>query len=173
MALEHVETQAGSRRVPPDHTPRLRLKPKATPTGYVDGAWWPRSDDLTKELPDLLAVLSVRLGVIDRVSYNLSEWPTPPARFTTGGRRVRLGGFNRQPVNTVEVLGLNRARIVLLVVPPHTDPQNAHATMMAAASPGNDSLTDDLLVVSMRDREIRAERAFAEKRWNSVGSSHT
>jgi hypothetical protein len=25
-------------------TPRLRLKRKAPITGYVDGAWWPRSD---------------------------------------------------------------------------------------------------------------------------------
>ncbi len=41
------------------HTPRLRLKPKAPQSGYVDGAWWPYSDDLTAELPDLLAVLSV------------------------------------------------------------------------------------------------------------------
>ena len=58
----------------PEHTPRLRLKPKAPHSGYVDGAWWPRGDDLATELPDLLAVLSVRLGRIDRVMYNLNEW---------------------------------------------------------------------------------------------------
>lgn len=51
----------------PARTPRLRLKPKAPQSGYVDGAWWPHSDDLRSELPDLLAVLSVRLGRIDRV----------------------------------------------------------------------------------------------------------
>ncbi|WP_459956134.1 DUF5994 family protein, partial [Mycobacterium avium] len=27
----------------PARTPRLRLKPKAPQSGYVDGAWWPRS----------------------------------------------------------------------------------------------------------------------------------
>ncbi|EUA14764.1 hypothetical protein I546_0711 [Mycobacterium kansasii 732] len=43
------------------------MKPKAPTTGYVDGAWWPHGDDLPIELPDLLAVLSVRLGPIDRV----------------------------------------------------------------------------------------------------------
>ena len=42
----------------PENTPRLRLKRKAPRTGYVDGAWWPHSDDLAAELPDLLAVLS-------------------------------------------------------------------------------------------------------------------
>jgi hypothetical protein len=30
--------------------------------GYVDGTWRPRSDDLSTEFADLLAVLSVRLG---------------------------------------------------------------------------------------------------------------
>ncbi|HVW42390.1 MAG TPA: DUF5994 family protein, partial [Amycolatopsis sp.] len=39
---------------------RLRLKPKAPTTGYVDGAWWPRPRDLSAELPALLAVLAVR-----------------------------------------------------------------------------------------------------------------
>ena len=33
------------------HQLRLRLKPKAPRTGYVDGAWWPRSHDLAAELP--------------------------------------------------------------------------------------------------------------------------
>ncbi|HZQ30361.1 MAG TPA: DUF5994 family protein [Mycobacterium sp.] len=132
-------------RTPPDRTPRLRLKPKARQSGYVDGAWWPWSNDLQKELPDLLAVLSVRLGGIDRVSYNLGEWATAPTKFTTGGTKVRLGGFTHQPINTIEVLGVDRTRMALLVVPPGTDPDNAHAAMMAAASPGNDAPVDALL----------------------------
>jgi len=61
---------AGRRHTPPEHTPRLRLKPKAPLTGFVDGAWWPPSEDLTAELPDLLSVLSVRLGPISRLTYN-------------------------------------------------------------------------------------------------------
>ncbi|HUQ56340.1 DUF5994 family protein [Lentzea sp.] len=51
----------------------MRLRPKALTTGYVDGAWWPRSPDLTAGLPALLAVPAVRLGEISRVSYNLTE----------------------------------------------------------------------------------------------------
>lgn len=43
-------------------TPRFRLKSTAPGNGYVDGAWWPRSDDLMTELPDPIAVPSVRLG---------------------------------------------------------------------------------------------------------------
>lgn len=150
MALRHDQPRSGSHSAPPDHQPRLRLKPKAPQTGYVDGAWWPSSDDLTAELPDLLAVLSVRLGAIDRVIYRLGEWADAPAKFATGGRMVRLDGYRRQPTNTLEVLGVNRGKIVLLVVPANADPNDAHATMMEAASPNNDSTTDDLLVVGGR-----------------------
>ncbi|MHA7651800.1 DUF5994 family protein, partial [Mycobacterium sp. ML5] len=120
---DHID--AGRRHEPPAHTPRLRLKPKAPQSGYVDGAWWPHSDDLTAELPDLLSVLSVRLGPIGRVLYKLDDWATAPAKFETGGRTVRLDGYHRQPVNTVEILGINRNKIVLLVVSPHAEPDQA------------------------------------------------
>jgi hypothetical protein len=148
MTLLEDRTDAGQRKSPPEHTPRLRLKPKAPHSGYVDGAWWPRSDDLAAELPDLLAVLSVRLGRIDRVMYNINEWPKASRRLATGGRRVRLDGYKRQPTNTVEVLGLDRNRIALLVVPPSADPDEAHATLMAAAAPSNDTTVDSLLANS-------------------------
>ena len=150
MTLLQDRTDVGQRNSPPDRTPRLRLKPKAPQSGYVDGAWWPRSDDLAAELPDLLAVLSVRLGRIDRVMYNLNEWAKASAKLATGGRRVRLDGYQRQATNTVEVLGLNRNRIALLVVPPNADPDGVHATLMAAAAPSNDSTVDSLLMSSAR-----------------------
>lgn len=149
----------------PESTPRLRLKPKAPPTGYVDGGWWPRSDDLLKELPDLLAVLSVRLGAITRVMYNPGEWAKAGPRLLTGRRAVQLEGHGLQPVSTLEVLGINRETIMLLVVPPQTDPDNAHETMMNAARPNNASTVEDLLMVIAKDaREVRPWKAVTEER---------
>ncbi|OBB65855.1 DUF5994 family protein [Mycobacterium sp. 852014-50255_SCH5639931] len=142
--IDQVDAQR--RHVPSKHTPRLRLKPKAPASGYVDGAWWPHSDDLAAELPDLLSVLSVRLGPIGRVLYNVNEWARPPAKFLTGGRTVRLDGYRLQPVNTVEVLGLNRAKTVLLVVSSDADPDDAHAIMMTAARPSDASTVEGLLI---------------------------
>jgi len=137
----------------PDNTPRLRLKPKAPVSGHVDGAWWPRTDDLRAELPDLLAVLSVRLGAVDRVLYNLAEWAQMPKRLTTGGRAVRLDGYRLQPANTLQVLGLGREKILLLVVPPHTDPEIAHDAMMTAAAPNDATAVGDLLATGEGDAE--------------------
>lgn len=151
----------------PENTPRLRLKPKAPTTGHVDGAWWPHSDHLAGELTDLLAVLSVRLGAVDRVMYNLAEWPKVPARILSAGRPVRLDGYRRQPANTIEVLGIGRDRILLLVVPPLSDPDHAHETMMTAAAPDNASSADDLLAIGAQDREFRDRKTATEQRWMS------
>src|ERR1700736_6945801 len=92
MTRQLNRNEVGQHYTPPVHTPRLRLKPKAPRSGYVDGAWWPRSDDLAAELPDLLAVLSVRLGRIDRVLYKLTEWAKTSAKLVTGGGGGRAGG---------------------------------------------------------------------------------
>lgn len=145
MTRDKGRAISAGHRAAPVHTPRLRIKPKARMTGHVDGAWWPRSNDLPSELPDLLAVLSVRLGSVDRVMYDLAAWAKAPARLATAGQTVRLDGFSHQPANTLEVLGVGRERILLMVVPPTTDPDIAHKAMMTAAAPGNASTVGDML----------------------------
>lgn len=147
MTRQRGQVVPGSKHTSPNETPRLRLKPKAPTTGYVDGAWWPHSDDLVAEAPDLLAVLAVRLGPIDRVVYNITEWAEAPSKMLVGSRKVRLSGYYRQPINTIEVLGAY-TKIVLLVVPAATDPDFAHGAMMAAASPNDVSTVDSLLAAS-------------------------
>jgi hypothetical protein len=153
MTLQQDRTDVRRHYAPPEHTPRLRLKPKAPQSGYVAGAWWPQSDDLAAELSDLLAVLSVRLGRIDRVLYKRNDWAKAPTKLATGGRAVRLDGYRLQPPNTIEILGLNRNRIVLLVIPPNTDPDIAQEWMMTAAAPKNASTVADLLGIVDGGRE--------------------
>ncbi|PWK84912.1 hypothetical protein C8D88_107119 [Lentzea atacamensis] len=135
----------------PRYPLRLRLRPKALTTGYVDGAWWPRSRDLAAELPALLAVLAVRLGEIPRVSYNLTEWDTTPARISPDGVRVRLSGFWSRPPHTVDLIAGDRHRLTLLLVPPDTEPSAAHHTMMRAVLRGNTDTVEDLLRVDVGD----------------------
>jgi uncharacterized protein DUF5994 len=148
MSAQEGRAVSGRRHTGLENMPRLMLKPEAPATGHVDGAWWPRDDDLAKELPDLLAVLSERLGAVDRVLYNLSEWTNAPKRLLSGGRAVRLDGYHRQPASTLEVLGLGREKLLLLVVPSRTDPDQAHEMMMTAAAPDNVTSVDDLLATA-------------------------
>ena len=58
--------------------------------------------------------------------YNCRMAKKPARRLMAGGRSVRLDGYQRQPANTLEVLGIGRGRILLLVVPPNTKPDMAH-----------------------------------------------
>ena len=57
--------------------------------------------------------------------------------------------------STVEALGLNRTKIVLLVISPQADPDQAHAIMMAAAGPNNASTVESLLMIRAEETETR------------------
>lgn len=172
MTRQNNPTNAGQHRTTPARTPRLRLKAKASQSGLVDGAWWPHTDDLAEELPDLLAVLSVRLGPIERVLFNLNEWRKATPKTTIDGRSVRLDGYRNQPSHTVEIIGSNRRKITLLLVPPNTDPDLAHSTMMAAAAANDSSTVESLLTQSTSNWGFPAPRSGEEQeRWESEGGS--
>jgi Family of unknown function (DUF5994) len=151
---------------------RLKLKSEAPTTGYVDGAWWPRSRDLAAELPALLAVLRNRLGRVERVSYNLNSWGPTERKIQVDGVVVRLAGYRSQHRDTVDVLG-PRLRLTLLVVPPQSTAQAAHGALIAAAQLGNtDSIErllradDPLTWPGVTDGTGAAE---AEQRWELDG----
>lgn len=44
----------------------------------IDGAWWPRADRITNELPDLVAVLTPLLGDVNSINVNWSPLQRPP-----------------------------------------------------------------------------------------------
>lgn len=127
---------------------RLRLKPKAPPTGYVDGGWWPRSRDLAAELPALAEVLRVRLGVITRVGFALGAWDLGPFRALIDGHVIRLEGSRSLYENVVHVSGPGREPIRLLVVPPESPGPAGHDAMMVAARRGNADRPADILASS-------------------------
>ena len=103
--------------------------------------------------------------------YSLNEWAKPPTEIDDRRGTVRLDGYRLQPVNTVEVLGLNCKKIVLLVVSPQADPDQAHAIMMTAAGPNNALTVDSLLRISAEEakpahRPIQAP--ITQERWESM-----
>jgi hypothetical protein len=145
---------------------RLRLKPGGPVTGFVDGGWWPRSRDLPAELPALLAVLAVRLGPVESVSYHLDTWEPTPRRFTLDGRLVRLAGYRSQHPATIDVIGAAR-RVTLLVVAPDAAPQAAHDALMTAGHRGNADPVDALLLA--QSAPGTTEEDVAQHRWDLDG----
>lgn len=125
---------------------RLTLKPEAPTTGYVDGAWWPRSRDLAEELQGLVAALTDRVGRVERVSYNLNSWAHAGRRIVATGTTVRLQGYNLLHTNVVDVRG-ERARLRLLVVSPDASESAGTAALTAASESGSIAKVDDLIAL--------------------------
>ena len=65
------------------------------------------------------------------------------------GHSVILEPSNTSP-NTLTVSGKKFGTLVLLVVPPDTDPVAAHTAVMTAADPDDVSTAEELLAIGMR-----------------------
>ena len=55
----------------------------------IDGAWWPRADRITNELPQLVAVLTPMLGAITSINVNWSPLQRPPDLNWSGWEHKR------------------------------------------------------------------------------------
>jgi hypothetical protein len=115
-------------------------------TGFVDGGWWPRSDDLAAELPELLAQMSTAGYQVRRVAYNLDAWDPAPRRLTVAGRVVRLGGFRTQNAAEIDLVdSAGSERTALVVIPPQADPAMAERALTLAATAADNSRPDEVL----------------------------
>ncbi|WP_051717033.1 DUF5994 family protein [Streptomyces megasporus] len=87
----------------------------------VDGAWWPRSRDLSRELPALTDALDDGWGRVTRVTVDPTRWPVVPRMVRVTGRTVRVGWFldERHPYELI-LLSHAAGRCELLVIPPET-----------------------------------------------------
>jgi hypothetical protein len=130
---------------------RLALKPAVgslpTATGFVDGAWWPRSRDLAEQVPELVEALPASMGRIERVSYNLATWGPTIRRVHLDGEAVRLAGYHMQNPDTVDVLGRNHT-VTLLVVPPATAEAITRRVLARACEQDNTDAPADLLATA-------------------------
>ncbi|MDT9691074.1 DUF5994 family protein [Streptomyces sp. P9(2023)] len=155
----------------PPLSARLSLTPKTTLAGLLDGAWWPRSRDLTAELPPLVDALEGRFGRITRVMVNPTRWPVIPHKVPVTGHTVHVGWFTEQDPDKMILLSYTVGRCDLLVIPPETEPAAAARLMAAAAIPGS-VLTAGVLMSdeAATGRPIRDARS-SEDAWETDGGS--
>ncbi|QDO43558.1 hypothetical protein FNV62_40450 [Streptomyces sp. RLB3-17] len=126
---------------------RLSLKAPGTPRGLLDGAWWPRSRDLLRELPDLTDVLDPHWGRITRIAVNPAHWPVIPRKVPVHGHVVKVGWFTPElDPHKVLLLSYSVGRWDLLVIPPETRPAVAARLMAAASDPTGAPLTASALM---------------------------
>ncbi|MFF7158063.1 DUF5994 family protein [Streptomyces sp. NPDC008139] len=149
---------------PAPPAPRLSLSPGVSALrigsaelghgpGPLDGAWWPKSRDLSLELPSLVGALDLLWGRITRVTVNPLYWPTVPKKVPVAGHVVHVGWFvEEQDPHKLLVLSYRTGRWDLLIVPPQTPAATAAWLMAAAADPANVRTASELMAQADPDR---------------------
>jgi hypothetical protein len=85
----------------------VRLSVASQLGGEIDGAWWPRIDRMTVELPGLIAALAPLLGDITSINVNWPHLERPPD--------FNWPGWECKPQHVMTVNG-ETARANLLIV---------------------------------------------------------
>lgn len=154
---------------------RIRLKPRSDHRGMVDGAWWPRSRDLARELPPLMEALDreANWGRIHHVTVNVRMWPEIPKQMGIGEHIVRVGWFDaEQDPNDICLISMRHGgRWDLLVVPPELDPRSADRLMVRASAPGNMETASALLATATAYPADPPGDAQSLTDWESEGGS--
>jgi Family of unknown function (DUF5994) len=73
----------------------------------IDGAWWPRADRITNELPHLVAVLTPLLGDITSINVNWPPLQRPPD--------FNRPGWEQQPQHVMTVSGGDGCANLLII----------------------------------------------------------
>jgi hypothetical protein len=115
---------------------RVTLAPDMFRPRRVDGAWWPRTRDLHRELPPLLRELEPRWGMITRVTVHAEMWRPGGRSIPLADRMVHVF-LSEQSASrhTICMLSHGVGRCDLLVVPPSTSPDEAELLLAAAQHP--------------------------------------
>ncbi|WP_055548712.1 DUF5994 family protein [Streptomyces kanamyceticus] len=142
---------------PSGHPPlRLSVKPPGPRTGLLDGAWWPRSRDLARELPALTDLLDPLWGRITRVTVNPTHWPVVPRKVPVTGHVVKVGWFRaEQDPHQLLLLSYHVGRWDLLIIPPETGAAAA-ARLMTAACDLRTGRTGSALIADELERHPAA-----------------
>ena len=141
-----TETEPGRGRPRSTQRARITFRQPVSGTGFIDAAWWPRSRDLSAELPPLLDVLWTAGREITRITYNLAAWEPAPRRLPIEGRTVRLGGFATSDPLTVRLSDAwGRERFDLVVIAPDTEPGVAQRALLLAGEADGPYRAEEIL----------------------------
>lgn len=111
---------------------RLRLA-QHSGQGLLDGAWWPRDDDLGRQLGLLMMELPPEARPVVRVTYSTADWSPPTSTMlVVDDFAISVQRFARRDTHLVVLRALSRRTTTLLVVPPLFSVQQGQAAMLAA-----------------------------------------
>ena len=116
----------------PTRTPRVRLRPRQSARIAVDGAWWPRTDNLTAELHDLVAAVTPRLGHVARVAYDWNALSIAQDAIDAPDGIDISGPEPGQADGVLRLISVGGARMSLSVIAPGSESEAAEEGIRAA-----------------------------------------
>lgn len=126
----------------------------------IDGAWWPRSPSIARELPDLIQALHPALGEIVDIDINWSaDTPTPVLSTMAPDTAAKLGG---RAQHRLMFLTGHQELTKLLVIPSMTTSALALMVLRQAADrpiPDAALATKEFLAAERILRAARSESA--------------
>jgi hypothetical protein len=151
-----IKSTAPHRSRTHDLPARLRLKEVTVSRGLLDGAWWPRSRDLERELPALAALLDPMWDRITRVAVNPLHWEALPRKVAVAGHVIKVSWFTPElDAHKMLLLSYAVGRWDLLVIPPETGSAAAHR--LTAAVTDGPPRTASALMADEESREKALE----------------
>lgn len=130
----------------------------------IDGAWWPHTASLARELPELVATLHPVLGEIVDLKLNWTLATRPPALTPLSAGPMSMLGWNDRRVRLVLVNG-RKGSARLLVVPSTAKAALAMSiSRLAASLPA--AVDHDSLVLETANCLLTAAKAESS-RWMS------
>ncbi|WP_172652164.1 DUF5994 family protein [Rhodococcus opacus] len=138
LGLSRPTADGGQPFDAPTRTPRLLLRARGEVSEGVDGAWWPRTTNLTTELHDLISALTDRVGTTERVAFDWNSLSISQRGIDRQDGIEVSGPDPDQPPDIMHVFGTDGRRLDILIVGPNTDADNAFEAMQRAVGLGPD-----------------------------------
>jgi Family of unknown function (DUF5994) len=137
----------------------------------IDGAWWPHSAGLARELPELIEALHPILGEIVDIKLNWSSTPAPTSRQPLSAGSMSLLGWSDRRLRLMLVAGQTQY-VKLLVVPSSAKAALGRTVSRLAASMPVAAEEMNSPVVQTANSVMRAARAESALWAASAGSGH-
>jgi Family of unknown function (DUF5994) len=137
----------------------IRLSVASVLGNDLDGAWWPHTASVARELPDLIDALRERLGQVIDIAVNWSSLDGVPDLDSLNRRGIdAIPGHQARHQRVMTVTG-SRARVNLLVVPSRTTTALAVMLLRRAAALPILPMHLDTPACRTADDIVRAARA--------------
>ena len=132
----------------------------------LDGAWWPRSRNLTGELAELVDHFPVdRCGHIVRVLVSPADWNDRPRHVLVRSGYVKVGYLpQHDDSHLIHLTTTNRTLLPVLVVPPEFTADQGDAALEGATTHRDTRSASQLIQRVTVDRPTAAWRASRGRR---------